>query len=184
MADLSSDSEVLVLVGRISAGKTTLANALTMEPVLARRISARECLLAGVPESEVSRGDLQRLGVEVDTRTEGMWLFDHASSLMDGPGRYVIDAARTERQARPFLEQFASSRLLFVDAPEALRRARYEQSAGQGGLRHTPDTHAVFSHPIERGVVALAEFADAVVNTGVLGPEETAAVARELMGWG
>jgi hypothetical protein len=182
--DLGNRVEVLILGGAISAGKTTVAERLERPPFCATRLSARECLQRRLGMPNASRAELQSAGQEIEERTGGTWLADYLSEAAVTPGRYVVDAVRTVGQAQAILESFPYSRLVFLGAPEAVRVARHNDPATTDPLKQSSDLRGAFDHPIERRVSELIPLAARVIDTSLIGVEETVAEVAAIAGWG
>ena len=168
--DLATRRGIVVgISGAIAAGKTTAARHLEGLGFGYTRISMvidEELAKAGLPPS---RANHQGFGWRLHVEKGQEWLCRHALELLpEGTLDIVIDGLRWVEDVRYLRERFGGRFLhLHVDAPEELRRRRYDRDR-----RSTPFDQIV-AHPVEQGIVATARLADAkVMNDGELAPFE------------
>jgi cytidylate kinase len=167
----------MVLSGPLCAGKSTLAYGLVGEGW--HLVSAREVIAQGAQSVARDRRALQRIGDELEASRPGCWLAEAAAA---GTRPVVLDAARTRPQLLEARSVLADCLVVYLDAPLAIRRARFAQRADRA------DSGIAFSEvnetQLERRVGGLASLADLVVDTRAAGPRDvleqvvTAAAAR------
>lgn len=164
--DLKADRGVVVgLSGAIAAGKTTAARHLEALGFGYTRISMvidEELRARGMP---ISRATHQALGWELHRERGQEWLCRRAIELLpEGTTHAVIDGLRWVEDIRYLRERFGGRFLhIHVDAPEDLRRSRYERER-----RSTPFDEAA-AHPVEQGIAATTALADTrIINDGDL----------------
>jgi shikimate kinase len=166
---------VIVLVaGGIAVGKTTIAAALA-ERLDGRVVRVRDALAEVLGRRLDDRGTLQRLGADLDRRTSGRWLAEYLAEAAESAPRLVVDSCRTRRQTEAVLERLPTSRLVYLDAHEDTRRARYALSAATDPIKAGSTYDAAVDHDTERLVALLRPLADTVVETDDLDTEQTVA---------
>ncbi len=184
---MSRGQRVLVISGPIGAGKSTLAQGL-VERHGAQRVSSRELLLARLGESSGDRRSLQEAGAALDRETGGHWVADSVKEVLqrqEEPLRpLVVDSVRVASQVEA-LRRALGSRVIHVhlSAPEQELAARYERrrSRAVSDPERTSFEEAR-ADTTERGVEALADFANLVVNTQRHPPEAVLVQVACLLG--
>ncbi len=175
---------VLLLSGRISSGKSTLARGLA-ERFGAVHLRSRQLLLARLPAIQEERGDLQAAGAELDAATDGRWVAEDVSAAAvnhSDDAILVVDAIRIPQQISAFREIFGP-RVVHIHllAPNPALEARYRQRKGS-----TVEfaSHAEASvDPTEAAVGDLASLADVVIDTGLCTEEDVLVRAASQLGY-
>jgi hypothetical protein len=171
---------VLLISGAIATGKTAAAAEISrLQP--AQLIKVRDVLGGLLGLEPRDRLTLQRRGAALDRRTAGRWLRDYIEEHRQPGMSIVIDALRTELQTLPILESIIDSRLVFLEAHETTRRARYAQAASSDPVKSSVDFDTAMHHVTETEVRRLRAMAHVVVETDELDPSGVAGeVLREL----
>lgn len=168
---------VLLLSGAIATGKTAVGVELA-ERRHAGLIKVRQALgdVLGIDVDD--RQTLQRRGADLDRRTGGRWLRDYVDERWDPQRDLIVDAVRTRRQTVPVLEAMPQSRLVFLEAHEETRRARYAAAAVIDRVKASIDFDTAMHHPTEREVEKLRPLAHVVIATDDLA---VAAIVDEVL---
>jgi uncharacterized protein len=128
-----SKPTVLIVMGRIASGKSTLAHALgrelRCEVISSDRVRKQ---LAGVPLYERDEKSACRLYSEVMTRETYKTLFQCAASQLDRDASVILDATFGRRQHRDELNRLLDSkgatyRFIEAQAPDEVLKRRLEQ---------------------------------------------------------
>ena len=128
-----SKPTVLIVMGRIASGKSTLARALGRElgfEVFSSDRVRKE--LAGVPLYERDEKSARRLYSEAMTRETYKTLFQCAASQLDRDASVILDATFGRRQHRDELSRLLDSkgatyRFIEAQAPDEVLKRRLEQ---------------------------------------------------------
>ena len=158
---------ILLLSGPIAAGKSTLSKTL-IETHGFKAIRSGQYLqsLARSQGLDISRSVLQKLGDDLDEKTDFSWLIDDvAFPLIEGDAgqsRWLLDSVRKPRQVEHFRARFGSQVFhVHVVAAEHELRRRYEQRLNAGGEYEGATSYDdAIGHPNEqasRGLVAIAD---------------------------
>jgi aminoglycoside phosphotransferase family enzyme/predicted kinase len=134
-----SKPTVLIVMGRIASGKSTLAHALGRE--LGCEVISSDRLrkeLAGVPLYERDEKSARRLYSEAMTKETYKILFQCAASQLDRHASVILDATFGRRQHRDELSRLLDSkgttyRFIEAQAPDEVLKRRLEQ---RGGATH------------------------------------------------
>ena len=175
---------VVILSGPICSGKSSLAKLLHLK-YGAERIKTRELIVAAKPKVARTRRALQRAGNALD-KTEGpQWITNQLVRRIDHrggttpEGLYVIDSVRKREQVEAIRDAYGLTVYhIHLEAEGDVLRQRY-----QG--RHAEDLtdyRAATAERTERGVRALANIADVVVQTDRCTEEDTLVRAVSLLG--
>jgi adenylosuccinate synthase len=155
------------LSGPVSAGKTTLANALVTRFNIIH-IKTSEFLLARAAPGKRSRGYLQRLGQKLDNETKGTWVRDElAMRLRDIPSdaTVVVDAVRIQDQIDAIRAAFGRKVLhVHLDADIEILAKRYT-TRNRKDVEEFKSYAEVQKNRTERFVTELKEAADISVWT-------------------
>jgi len=173
------DVRVVVVSGPICAGKTSLARALQTR-FDAEILSARAELLRLSDHSEMSRGALLKLGLEIESSTSGKWIADAVRSAVGETTRplVVIDAARTMAQLEGIRSLPLRTQCVHLTSSYAVRRARYASPASDTSAE---SFDAVSAHPTETGADDLRRVAELVIDTSHLALETVASIASQFL---
>lgn len=164
---------LVLLSGAIATGKTAVAEELS-RVLGADHVRVRQALVTVLGISLNDRVALQREGTDLDRRTRGRWLRDYLAEHYRDHNA-VVDSLRTMLQTLPVLESEAYSHLVYLEAHETTRRARYALAAAADPVKASLDFDTAMRHPTEQAVVTLRQAAHLVVETDEL---SAAGVAR------
>jgi adenylosuccinate synthase len=176
-------ARLVVLSGRISSGKSTLAAQLAIQFGL-ERIRTRELLEARLSAGRpATRANLQRQGEILDVRTGGRWLAEElGKALASHPDIAVvlIDSVRRSEQVEAIRAAFGSRVThVHLTAPEPVLAARFAKRDRPGEAR---SYSAATADPTEAQVETLATIADIVIDTERSTPEDVVARAAARLG--
>ena len=164
---------IVLLSGAIATGKTAAAEHLAAA-LPADHIRVRAALGAVLGIDTGDRTALQREGADLDRRTRGRWLRDYLAEHYSAGRDTVVDSLRTELQTLPILDGDVDSRLVFLEAHETTRRARYAQAASSDPVKASLDYDTAMRHPTELQGTRLRHIAHLVVATDDLTPAQLA----------
>ena len=151
---------VIGISGRIAAGKTTAAKLLGEEDFAYGRYSMVVESMLGESDKTGGRDILQKRGMELHRDHGQRWLGRQLLALLPKSGHLVIDGLRFPDDHAFLVETFGHSFLhLHLEAPEQLRRLRYDQRAGKSG-----DFFRAEAHPVEGAIDKLRELAHCVLR--------------------
>ena len=137
-------------------------------------ISVREILTNVLSLDPSDRIAMQQRGAELDNRTNGGWLVSALQEMIEGHQDAMVDSIRTRAQAAA-MARLPDSRLIFLEASEATRRARYRSAASSDPMKARASFRAANRHPVERSIDELRVGADLVISTDHLSIEAVAA---------
>jgi adenylosuccinate synthase len=148
---------LIILIGPVCAGKTTLALGLSTA-LGADVVSARGVIKKVLPGR--NRTDLQTSGRELERRTGGHWLADAIGRIV---GRsVVVDAARTVGQVQALIEMSSQVRIIYLEASEQSRRQRFQTRDDPADSFQSFDQLIASELPLGR---ELKDMSDLVVET-------------------
>ncbi|TPK80200.1 adenylosuccinate synthase [Mesorhizobium sp. B2-4-13] len=181
--------QIVLLSGRISAGKTRLAAGL-VDRHGATLVKTRELILRTLPRTRDKRQDLQRAGERLDRQTEGRWLAEALAALIDErrlndelpEGLFVLDAVRINGQIEAIRRAFGDSvaHHVHLTASSETLENRFSQRKVRSDDGVTWSQAA--ANATERKVEGLAAFADTVINTDHCTPNDVSVRATALLG--
>lgn len=172
---------VILMSGAIATGKTAVSERLAVAmPADLVRVRAALATVLGIDGND--RATLQREGADLDRRTRGRWLRDYLDPYCAPGLSAVVDSLRTELQTLPVLEAVVDSRLVFLEAHESTRRARYAQAAYSDPVKASLDFDTAMRHPTEGRAGTLRAMAHLIVQTDDLSPDEVAATILAELG--
>lgn len=157
---------LVAISGPVCAGKSTLANGLaasrgatilTTRLLIARHLGRR-------PE-ELSRGELQEAGDELDRERGGSWVAEEIAHLLRGDAELVVvDAVRNVDQLAA-VRDVTTTFHVHLSADEATLCARYEERSRSNPQLEFPNFKGLRANPTEARVEELAQVADLVIDT-------------------
>lgn len=157
---------VIVLSGRISTGKTTLASALASR-FGCEQVRTKDLIRELLPDTAKRRSAMQAAGDRLDRRDKGAWVATAVSkrvqSLPDTTN-VVVDAVRIRGQIDELRRAFGP-RVVHVHLkapPEELERRYGRRSKRRGELR---SYRSLSKNRTERDVATLEAIADVVIDT-------------------
>jgi adenylosuccinate synthase len=157
---------VILLSGRVSSGKSTLAHALA-ERYGCDRVRTQQLILQALPDTANDRRALQQAGDRLDRRTKGEWVALALSKLAQrlSPGATVVVDAVRIRQQIDVIRQAFGSRVVHVHltADVDVLAARYAKRPK--AMREVEHYEQLSENVTERRVDSLGEIADFVIDT-------------------
>jgi cytidylate kinase len=161
----------VLLSGAIGAGKTTVANLLATNRG-AKMVRVRSALAEVLGVDVDNRLALQEEGARLDQLTDGRWLADYLIQLCAEFPELVVDSLRTERQTRHVVANVGKCFLVYLDATTATRERRFAQSEMSDPVKRSMPLSEAMTHPTEREVLAIRDYADLIIETDKLRAEE------------
>jgi adenylosuccinate synthase len=166
-------SRVIVLSGRISSGKSTLAKGLA-EQYDCERVRTQELIAQTLPETPNERRALQRAGDLLDRRSKGAWVAVALSKLAQtypAGATVVVDAVRIRQQIDAIRQAFGS-RVVHVHlrADTSVLAARYAKRPKS--MREVQRYEQLSENTTERRVDLLRDIADVVIDTRLCSEED------------
>lgn len=166
---------VVVVSGPVAGGKSLLARELARR-FSGVRMSTRELLMPHLRSDETAtRASLQRVGAELDSKTDGHWVVDGMSRrIFDTPERLIIiDSVRTAAQIDGLRQAFGREiRHVHVSASRETCATRYEDRRSRAEVEEAASYAEVMADPTEARVDELASMADVAIDTDRDGPED------------
>lgn len=170
---------IACLSGHVSAGKTTVGQALIEVAPDSVLVSSREILLkADMADRVASRRDLQALGDNLDQRTQGTWLSAGVRSVASGRRVVVVDAVRTRDQIDALRALTRSLMHVHLHAPLDVLTERYEMRLRQGAMIELPSYDDVLANPTERDVDDLLNISNLSFDTSYWSASEVVDVVE------
>jgi adenylosuccinate synthase len=161
--------KIILLSGRVSAGKSTLATNL-VEQFDAHVLKTKD-LIAAVSNRGVQSGrrDLQRYGQMLDRKTAGEWVATALTRQVEtlGPGAViVVDAVRIVEQVHAVRRAYGSRVVhVHLEAHESVLVERYKRKQRQKSSGEFESYSELSSNRTEKRVGSLAQTADVVIDT-------------------
>lgn len=172
----------MAISGPVCAGKSTLAAGL--RSAMDARILTTRLLIADHlcrDPDELSRGELQKTGEELDEERGGAWVAEGIAGLagVDG-GLLVVDAVRNFDQLVALREEGFVSHVHLTADPKVLADRYAERSRNNPQLEF-PDLESVRANPTEAHVERLARFADLELDTGTIDADAALRAVLEVL---
>ena len=161
--------KIIVLSGRVSAGKSTLAHALE-EQFDAKVLSTKDVII-GTARSKLDaeRGTLQRHGDILDRKTGGAWVASALSRLVGSlpyDAVVVVDSARIIEQVHAIRRAYGPRVVhVHLEADLSVLAERYKRKQRQSRFREFGSYTDLSTNKTERRIDRLAQTADVVINT-------------------
>ena len=181
---------LVLLSGPVAVGKSAVAR----ELIAGHRFQSIRSgsYLAGLAVQQGhdrSRAALQKLGDELDKKTDYRWLIDEVTiaALQQNPShvRWLLDSVRKKRQIEHFRTQFEDSVFhVHLTAPKSVLPERYTRRLSAGGEYSGNTSYdAAIAHPNETSARSLIDIADLVIDVSqTLSSEAAARVVTQLSG--
>jgi adenylosuccinate synthase len=165
--------QIVLLSGRIRAGKSTLAEALRNR-YGARLIKTRELISARIPDA-VTRGSLQEAGDQLDIETDGKWVSEELLKETHKSGGdqqlFIVDAIRKKSQIDHIRRAYGRAVVhVHLTAPEGTLDERLK--GGNAKFADVATYGEAQQNPTEAHVDDLTTVADIVVDTRANRPED------------
>lgn len=170
----SSPGSLVAISGPVCAGKSTLAAGLAGG--IGARILTTRLLIADhlkrAPD-ELTRGELQRAGEELDRQRGGAWVAEQIAGFARGDAPVVvIDAARNAQQLAALRIEARTLHVHLTADSEVLARRYTERSLATPQLEF-PEFEELRINPTEAQVETLADLADLAIDTSHTDIEDT-----------
>lgn len=167
--------KIVILSGRVCAGKSTLARRL-QDDLAAEVVSSKELIAAMAPTPPQSRADFQTAGDELDRRDNGKWIADavvgRLSMCKPNTTLLVLDSVRISEQLSALRAKFGAMLThVHLTAGKSELDSRYRDRVSDTAEFDT--YHQLEEHSkTEQGVERLSDLADVVIETDKCGPED------------
>ena len=175
----------MAISGPVCAGKSVLAAGL--RSVVGARILTTRLLIAdhlGRDPDELTRGELQKAGEELDEERGGAWVAERTEELAgEEGGLLVVDAIRNHHQLVALREEGSALHVHLTADPNVLGHRYAERSRNNPQLEF-PDLESVRANPTEARVEGLSLFADLELDTGVMDANDVLGAVLEVLARG
>jgi adenylosuccinate synthase len=159
-------SHIIVLSGRISAGKSTLANGL-VDKYGCSRIRTQELIRSLLPDTPAERRALQDAGDRLDRRTGGRWValaLAKAVQRLSPVASVVVDSVRRRSQIDGLRQAFGQRVVhIHLTADTEVLARRYAKRSR--AIREVDRYESLSENVTERGVEKLGRTADILINS-------------------
>jgi len=160
---------IILLSGRVSAGKSTLASAL-VEQFDAHVLNTKQLIIETAKgRLEHERGALQRYGQMLDQRTGGEWVANALTRKVEplpADAIVVVDAVRIIEQVYAIRRAYGPRVVhVHLDADSAVLAERYKRKQRKTKIREFSSYSDLSNNKTERRVEKLALTADVVIST-------------------
>jgi len=177
--------QIVLISGRVSAGKTTLCRQLA-EHFGAHHLKTKEVIISFAKNLQLERGALQRYGESLDHRTSGAWVCEALSRLVDSlpvDAIIVVDAVRITQQIDAIRRAYGTRVFhIHLEAAPAVLAKRYARKQKLKSFREFRSYSHLASSKTERRIGELAEIADVVIATDRCTHEDVLARAAAHVG--
>src|SRR5258708_27011184 len=176
---------IVLLSGRVSAGKTTLCNHLE-DRFGAKPLKTKEIILSIAKNVKAERGALQRYGELLDHRTKGAWVCEALSRQVEKlppEALIVVDAIRIKAQIEA-IRRAHGTRVFHIhlESNTDVLAQRYARKQKLKGFREFGSYARLSSSKTERRIGELADLADVVIATDRCTNEDVLARAAAHVG--
>lgn len=161
--------KIIVLSGRVSTGKSTLADAL--EKQFDAKVLRTKSVIIDTAKGKLDaeRGALQRYGETLDRKTRGAWVAAALIRLVEPlpiDSVVVVDSARIIEQVHAIRRAYGSRVVhVHLKADLHLLEARYKRKQRLSKFRELKSYGDLSINKTERQIDGLADTADVVINT-------------------
>lgn len=160
--------QIVLLSGRVSAGKTTLCNHF-VERFGAHPVKTKEIIAALAKNIARERGAMQRYGELLDRRTNGRWVCEalvRTVEALDDDAVVVVDAVRIKSQVEAIRRAYGPHVYhVHLDAQPPTLEKRYTRKQHQKGFREFASYSELLNNKTEKRIGELAASADVVIQT-------------------
>jgi len=171
---------IVVLSGEIGAGKSTLATNLAQNfgfKILKTRDALRFYSKHFKKQShEDERMFLQRVGEQMDKRTNGLWVVEFFQKCILENDKTILDSLRIQEQIESFRQSFGYQNVIhvYLNASERTLEIRHfeRNQLPLDDLQSIQEYKLYKSNPTEHKVKELIKDADLVIDTDRLSPHD------------
>lgn len=162
-------NRIIVLSGRVSAGKSTLGTGL-VEEFDAYVLKTRDVIIdTAEGKLEAERSALQRYGQALDRKTDGAWVANALTRKVESlpvDAVVVVDCVRISEQVHAIRRAYGPRVVhVHLEADPAVLAERYRRKQRQTKFRELRSYADLSINKTEKGVDGLAQGADVVINT-------------------
>jgi adenylosuccinate synthase len=179
----SNGGSLVAISGPVCAGKSTLAAGLrsaTGAPILTTRLLIADHL--GRAPDELTRGELQRAGEELDEERGGAWVAECVADLSRGNASLmVVDAVRNAEQLAALRAKAGTLHVHLSADPDVLAARYAERRLANPQLEFT-GFEDLRANPTEAQVEGLADLADLAIDTARADAEATLRKVTNVLG--
>lgn len=160
---------IVVLSGRVSAGKSTLATALAQQ-FDAHVLNTKELITAAARgKLQAERGSLQRYGDLLDRKTKGEWVANSLSRFAERlppEAIIVVDSVRIIEQVHAIRRAYGPRVIhIHLEADLLVLAERYKRKQRHSNFREFSSYSQLSGNKTESRIGALGESADVVIST-------------------
>ena len=172
----SRPSSLVAISGPVCAGKSSLAAGLA--GAVGARILTTRLLISnhlGRAPVELTRGELQRAGEELDEERGGAWVAERVAGLShESVCLVVVDAVRNAQQLAALRAEAVTVHVHLAADPNVLA-ARYAARRMASPDLEFPGFEELRANPTEAQVEGLSDLADLTIDTSRTDPDESLA---------
>ena len=158
---------LIVISGRVSSGKSTLAQGLSNRFGFDVRRTKDWLKRRALSRGDLARKDLQRYGTRFDAQTGGKWIVEELRKDLPTltADTVILDSVRTRDQVEALREAFGPIVThIHLTTPEGVLERRFK-SRRRRNKRELSSYKAVKKNRTERQVDSLRHIADIVIDT-------------------
>lgn len=177
-------ARIIVLSGRVSAGKSTLSTALA-DRFGCVVVKTQELIRRALPNTPLERRALQEAGDRLDRRKTGDWVSAELSKVVQthaAAAIVVVDAIRKRTQVAAIRRAFGARVIhIHLTAPIDVLAKRY--SKRKGPVQELGSYKALSDNATERSIEDLADRADVLINTALCDVDDVVVRAAAHLGF-
>lgn len=156
--------KIIVISGPVSSGKSRLAE--NLEKKFGAVVIKTKDVLQNLDDTSNDRLSLQKKGDKLDRKTNGRWVRDKLSEIINvnnGKEIYIVDSVRVKKQIDEIRKSYTQVIHLHLTAPVKELKKRY--SKRYKNKNNIPTYQKVRVNKTEKNIGQLEDIADVVIDT-------------------